>query len=97
MAKVACITTLQAAPGRRDELLEVCRRYAKSMLAGEPGTLRMEFLLPFENSDGLVIWDVYESVEAVDAHRNGERLKRFIEETKGILVRISGVRHTFIE
>jgi quinol monooxygenase YgiN len=97
MGKVACITTIKAAPGRRDELLKLCKAHVKLMLAAEPGTLRIELLAPLDDTDRLIVWDVYENMEALEAHRIGEQLRRFVDDAKEIIVSMSGVRHTLIE
>jgi quinol monooxygenase YgiN len=97
MGKVACITTIQAVPGRRDELLQICKAHVKLMLAAEPGTLRIELLLPPDDLDKLVVWDVYENMEAVEAHRAGERLREFVEDAKELMVGMTGKRHTLVE
>jgi quinol monooxygenase YgiN len=97
MSKIACITTLKTLPDKRDELIRHCKAYAARFVEQEPGTLRIELLLPPTDQDAIIIWDVYENFEAVEAHRNGELLRKFGEETKSLLLSMSGVRHTMLE
>jgi quinol monooxygenase YgiN len=97
MTKIACVTTLKALPGKGDELLRHCQIYAPRFVANEPGTLRIELLKPLNEPDTVVAWDVYESAAAIEAHRNGDLLREFLDKGKSILVTMSGVRHTLVE
>jgi len=67
------------------------------MMADEPGTLRIELLTPIDHADRVIVWDVYENMEAVEAHRTGELLRKFICEAGDILLSVTGVRHLCIE
>ena len=53
--------------------------------------------MPIDDTEKLVVWDVYESMEAVEAHRNGERLRKFFEDAKELIVGIDSKRHTLVE
>jgi quinol monooxygenase YgiN len=97
MARIACVTTLKALPGKRDELLRHCQVYAPRFVATEPGTLRIELLTPVNEPDTVVVWDVYESVAAIETHRDGDLLREFRDGAKGMLLSMSGVRHTLVE
>src|SRR5829696_4846395 len=97
MAKIACITTFKAAPGKRDELVAYSRQQVPLFLKAEPGTLRIDILVPHDDPDSVVAWDVYESPDALEAHRNGKTLKAFLEGAIGLLSSMSGVRHTLLE
>jgi quinol monooxygenase YgiN len=97
MPKIACITTLKAAPGRREELAQYSREQVPLFLKAEPGTLRIDILIPHYDSDAVIAWDVYESPEALEAHRNGTTLKSFLHGAAGLLISMSGVRHTLID
>ena len=97
MAKIACITTFKAAPGKRDELAEYSRRQVPLFLKAEPGTLRIDILVPHNDPDSVIAWDVYASPEALEAHRNGTTLKNFLDGASGLLLSMSGVRHTLID
>lgn len=97
MAKIACVTTLKALPGKGAELLRHCEIYGPRFVATEPGTLRIELLTPVNEPDTVVVWDVYESVAAIEAHRNGDLLREFRDGAKDILLSMSGVRHNLVE
>lgn len=97
MAKIACITIFKAAPGKRDELAEYSKKQVPLFLKAEPGTLRIDILVPHDDPDTVVVWDVYSSEEARLAHRNGDTLKKFMEGAAGLLLSMSGIRHNLIE
>ena len=97
MAKIACITTFKAVQGKREELAEYCRSQVPLFLKAEPGTIRIDILIPHNDPESVVAWDVYESPGALEAHRNGKTLKAFLEGAIGLLSSMSGVRHTLLE
>jgi quinol monooxygenase YgiN len=97
MPKIACITTLIAVPGKRDELATLAKLHAAKIVETEPGTLRIDILVPLDDPDKVVVWDIYESVDAIEIHRNGQPLRDFVNATKGLLLNMSGIRHTLIE
>jgi quinol monooxygenase YgiN len=97
MPKIACITIFKAAPGKRDELAEYSKNQVPLFLKAERGTLRIDILVPHDDPDTVVVWDVYGSEEARQAHRSGDTLKKFLEGATGLLLSMSGTRHTLIE
>ena len=97
MPKLGCVGTLKAFPGRGEELLRYCREYALRFVAKEPGTLRLELLIPLDDPDTVVVWEVYENAAAIEAHRNGALLREFRDITKDSLQSMSAVRHTLLE
>lgn len=97
MAKIACITTFKAVPGKREELANYSRSQVPLFLKAESGTLRIDILVPHYDEDSVIVWDVYDSPEALEAHRNGKMLNKFLEGATGLLLSMSGVRHTLID
>src|SRR4051794_39856673 len=97
MAKIACITTFKAIAGKRDELAEYCKAQAPLFVDAEPGTLRIEVLVPHNDPDTVTVWDVYASAEAIQAHREGETLRKFLDGAKSMLLSMTGIRHNLIE
>ena len=97
MAKIGIVATLMAFPGKGQELVRYCQMYGPRFVASEQGTLRIELLLPFDEADKLVIWEVYESAAAIEAHRNGDLIREFRDGAKEILQSMSSVRHSLIE
>ena len=64
MSKLAIVATIKAVPGKRDEYLAVLKAHGKRCLATEPGTLQFEILVPQEEADTVMLYEVYASPEA---------------------------------
>jgi len=97
MNKLAMVATIKIAPGRRDEYLKPLRAHAKRCLANEPGTLQFEILVPQEEPDTLMLYEVYASPDAFQAHWNGESMKQVRRDTEGIQASLSGVRCDLVD
>jgi quinol monooxygenase YgiN len=92
MAKLAIVATIKTAAGKRDEYLKHLRAHGARCLANEPGTLQFDILVPQKEADTLLLYEVYASPEAFDAHWNGESLKQVRQETTGLQLSMTGVR-----
>ena len=97
MAKLAIVATIKVSPGRRDDYLKHLRGHAERCLANEPGTLRFEILAPHDDPDGLMLYEVYASPDAFQAHWEGESMKQVRRDSEGLQVSISGVRCDLVE
>jgi quinol monooxygenase YgiN len=92
MSKLAMVATIKIAPGRRDEYLKPLKAHAKRCLANEPGTLQFEILVPHEEPDTLMLYEVYASPDAFQAHWKGESMQQVRRDTESIQATLSGVR-----
>jgi quinol monooxygenase YgiN len=97
MAKLAIVGTIKVAPGRRDEYLKHLRAHAKRCRANEPGTLQFEILAPHDDPDTVMLYEVYASSEAFQAHWTGESMKQIRRDSEGLQVSLSGVRCDLVE
>jgi quinol monooxygenase YgiN len=97
MNKLAMVATIKIAPGRRNEYLNPLKAHAKRCLANEPGTLQFEILVPHEEPDTLMLYEVYANSDAFQAHWNGESMKQVRRDTEGIQASLSGVRCDLVE
>ena len=97
MAKLAIVATIKIAPGRRDEYLKHLRAHAERCRANEPGTLQFEILTPHDDPDAVMLYEVYASPEAFQAHWIGESMKQMRRDSEGVQVSLSGVRSDLIE
>jgi quinol monooxygenase YgiN len=70
MSKLAIVATIKTVPGKRDEYLTFLKAHGKRCLATEPGTLQFEILVPQEEADMVMLYEVYASPEAFQAHWN---------------------------
>ena len=97
MAKFAIVATIKTAPGKRNEYLKHLKAHAQRCLATEPGTLNFEILVPQKEDDTIMLYEVYASPEAFEAHWTGPSIQQAKQDTTGLQVSLSGVRCDFIE
>ena len=97
MAKFAIVATIKTAPGKRDEYLKHLRAHAERCCATEPGTLQFEILMPHDQPDTLMLYELYASKEAFDAHWNGPSIQQTRKDTEGLLISMTGVRCDLVE
>jgi quinol monooxygenase YgiN len=97
MAKLAIVATIKVAPGRRDEYLKHLRAHAERCRANEPGTLQFEILAPHDDHGTVMLYEVYASSEAFQAHWTGESMKQIRRDSEGLQVSLSGVRCDLVE
>ena len=97
MAKLAIVATIKTVQGKRDEYLKFLTAHRKRCLETEPGTLSFEILLPNKDADSILLYEVYESSEAFDAHLNGASMQQVRREVAGLQVSLSGPRCALVE
>jgi quinol monooxygenase YgiN len=97
MAKLAIVATIKTAPGRRDEYLKHLQAHARRCRETEPGTLEFEILLPHDEADTVMLYEVYASPEAFQAHWNGASMQQAKQEAAGLQVSLKGVRCSLVE
>lgn len=69
MTKIAVIATLRAQPGKGDALADALRRVAQKVRSDEPGCSYYQPCRSREEPDLTRVLEVYDSPEAIDAHR----------------------------
>lgn len=94
MAKFAVVATYEIAPDRIDAFLPLLLAHRDRCLAQEPGTLRFDVLRPERN---LMLFEVYESEAAFQAHRNGPLVARFRDEAAGVERKLGFVTCTLVD
>jgi len=97
MTKLAIIATIEAEPGRRDDLLPVLMAHRARSLKDEPGTLQFDFVLPNDDKTKVVLYGVYLDQAAFEAHRNGASMARYREESAGMVAKMTGIRGSLLE
>ena len=97
MSKLALMATIKTAPGKREEYLKHLKAHAQRCLATEPGTLKFEILVPKEEADTVMLYEVYASPEAFQTHWNGTSIQQVKQETEGLQVSLTGVRCNLLE
>jgi quinol monooxygenase YgiN len=76
MSKLAIVATIKTVPGKRDEYLAVLKAHGKRCLATEPGTIQFEILVPQEETDAVMLYEVSASPKAFQTHSNGASLQQ---------------------
>jgi quinol monooxygenase YgiN len=61
------------------------------------GTLQFEILVPEEETDTVMLYEVYASPEAFQTHWNGGSLQQAKQEGAGLQVSLNGVRCNVVE
>jgi quinol monooxygenase YgiN len=97
MAKLAIVATLKTVPGKRDEYLKHLKAHGERCRATEPGTLQFEIMLPHDEADTILLYELYESPEAFQLHWNGPSIKQTQQETQGLVVSLKGTRCDLVE
>ena len=97
MPKYAIVATIKTQPGKRDEYMKHLRAHAERCRANEPGTLAFEILVPHEQADTVMLYELYASKEAFDAHWNGASMQQIRKDAAGLQAGLSGVRCDLVE
>ena len=92
MAKLAIVATIKTVAGERDAYLKHLRAHAERCRASEPGTLQFDILVPQKDADTLMLYEVYESAEAFQAHWDGPSLQKMRNEAGHLQLSLTGVR-----
>ena len=97
MAKLAIVATIKTVPGARDEYLKHLQAHAARCRATEPGTLRFEIMLPHKEAETVLLYEVYESDEAFQAHWNGASIQQIRKDAGHLQASLTGVRCSIVE
>lgn len=97
MPKLAIVATITTAPGKRDEYLKHLRAHGERCRATEPGTLGFEILVPHDQPDAIMLYELYASSEAFDAHWNGPSIQQLRKEGEGLFVSVKATRCDLVE
>ncbi len=91
MTKLVVIATIRVASGTRDEYLKQLLAHRQRCLAGEPGTLTFEVLVPHKEADAIMLYEVYADQEAFNVHFTGDSMEELKRNTVGMSVSLTGV------
>jgi quinol monooxygenase YgiN len=65
------VATIKTVGGKRDEYLKRMKVHSQRYLATEPGTLTFDIILPHDEADTIMLYELYASREAFDTHWHG--------------------------
>jgi quinol monooxygenase YgiN len=97
MGDLAIIATIKTVPGKREEYLQHLKAHGQRCRASEPGTLKFEIVVPHDQADAIMLYEVYESPEAFQAHWTGASMQQMKRDSAGLQVSLSGVRGDLVE
>jgi quinol monooxygenase YgiN len=97
MAKLGIVATIEATPGRMDELLPLLMAHRARCLKDEPGTLQFDFLIPRDDQSKVLLIEIYKDESAFKAHWDGASMATFREQSAGIVAKMSGTRGSIAE
>jgi quinol monooxygenase YgiN len=92
MAKLAIVATIKTVSGGREEYLKHLQAHGERCRATEPGTLQFEILVPQKEADTLMLYEVYQSAEAFQAHWEGPSLQQMRQDASHLQLSLTGVR-----
>ena len=64
MPKRAIVATIEATPGRMDELMPLLMAHRARCLKDEPGTLQFDFLIPRDDKSKVLLIEIYKDDDA---------------------------------
>jgi quinol monooxygenase YgiN len=97
MGKLALVATIKTVPGKRDEYLDHLRAHSRRYLATEPGTLKFEIMVPHDEADTVILYEVYASPEAFETHWRGPAKREANRDLEPLRVRATAVRCDLVE
>lgn len=97
MAKLAIMATIKTVEGKREEYLKHLQAHAKRCRETEPGTLQFEMMLPHNDANSILLYEVYESQAAFDVHWNGPSIQQMRKDVEGLQASMTGTRCALVE
>jgi (4S)-4-hydroxy-5-phosphonooxypentane-2,3-dione isomerase len=92
VSKLAIIATMDVAPVKRDQLVPFLMAHRARCLKDEPGTLQFEVLIPREEPDKIMLYELYADDAAFDIHFNGPSIRQVRQELAGMMQKLYGTR-----
>lgn len=85
MPKLAVIGTIEATPGQRDQLILLLAEHKARCLRDESGTLTFEIMVSNDDETKIHIYEVYENAAAFAIHLDNSSIRRFREQSAGMV------------
>ena len=87
VSKLALIVEVDVVSGQRPAFLARTREHATACLREEPGCLRFDVLVPEDQAEAIVLYEVYADRAALEAHRATDRIVRYFDDVNGMIER----------
>lgn len=85
MTKVALVVELTTVDGRRDDFIALACRHAETTLATDDGCLRYDVLVAEGVENRVLLYELYASQAAADAHLGAAHTAAYLEATKAMI------------
>lgn len=82
MAKVCLVPRFRIRHGFFDAFLERVRQQRDDCLEKEPGCLHFDVLVTSDCPDEILLYEIYENLDAISDHRNYPHYKAFKKDTE---------------
>jgi len=79
------IVEMRLRAGKTKEFMPLIIENARHSLADEPGCRRFDVLIPAEGADRVVLYEIYDSEDAFDAHRTTDHYIEFKAAARDLL------------
>ncbi len=77
MNRIALNVEIECTPGSRENVLDALASHRERCLAGEPGTLQFEIMVPSDDPARIYLFELYRDDEALKAHAAGPSITRY--------------------
>ncbi len=93
MTKIALSVDVKTTPGQRDAFVARIKQHGEYCLAHEPGCLEFHVVVPIDETDRVVLFEVYADKAALDAHDSSEHMAAYRRDTASMIaarMRVTG-------
>ncbi len=93
MTNIALSIDVRTTPGQRDAFVARIKQHGEFCLANEPGCLRFDVMIPLDEADRVVVFEIYADKAALDAHDCTEYMAAYRRDTGPMIasrVRVTG-------
>jgi len=97
MSQFAIIVTLKLRPGTGEKFRPLILNNAEAAVRDEPGCHQFQVLTAEGDPETMIFYEVYDSPEALDVHRQQRHYKAFIDGTKDMIAERHVQRCTVIK
>ena len=96
MSKLVIIGLIETASGERNRVLDALAAHKARCLRDEPGSLKFEIMIPHDDDNRVLLYEVYRDDAAFEVHRNSPSIAQFREETDGMIVDLRVTKCAFL-
>ncbi|MCQ9391427.1 antibiotic biosynthesis monooxygenase [Pseudomonas viridiflava] len=91
MKNFAVVATIKIELGDRAEYVSALQAHALRCSETEPGTLEFRILVPQDDPNTVMLYELYSSAEAFQAHLEGASIAQMRAETSRFKTNLSGI------